>query len=79
MVVMGESQFVSRATGMKNDREWNSLKFLDEDAEEFFRIFVEKDLYNKMESVQKNTPVMLTLTITPNSKYWKLEAIEILK
>lgn len=79
MVVVGESQYISKATGSKNGKEWFSLKFLDEDAEEFFRVFVEKDIFTKMADVEKNTPVMLTLTITPGSSYWRFEAIEILK
>lgn len=78
MKVTGEAAYISAKTGTKRDgSQWFILKFLDNHFDEFFSIFVEEELFNDMKSCPKNTPVVLTLNLTPGSKYFKMENVEI--
>lgn len=79
MIVTGEAQYVSAKSGSKNGKGWYILKFLDEEAEEFFTLFVDKELYDAIEGIPKKAPVILTLRIVPGQKYLRLEAIELIK
>ena len=50
MKLTGESMFVSARAGQKNGKEWHMLKFLDEDAEEFFTAFVDETLFGQFQN-----------------------------
>lgn len=79
MIVTGESLFISSKTGLKKDNTpWYSLKFLDEDAEEFFTMFVDDKLFNHFQGVGKKTGVILTMETLPGSKFCTLRNVEIL-
>lgn len=78
MKLTGESMFVSARAGQKNGKEWHMLKFLDEDAEEFFTAFVDETLFGQFQTLPKHTPVLLTLNLVPGQKYFSLESVEIL-
>lgn len=79
MLVTGESRFVSVKTGQKNGKDWFMAKFLDENADEFFNVFINKDLYQDLEGVAKKAPVVLTLNLVPGQKYFSVESIEIVE
>ena len=76
MRLTGESMFVSARAGQKNGKEWHMLKFLDEDAEEFFTAFVDETLSRQFQKLPKHTPVNLTLNLVPGQKYFSLESVE---
>ena len=78
MKLTGESMFVSARAGKKNGKEWHMLKFLDEDAEEFFTAFVDETLSRQFQILPKHTPVLLTLNLVPGQKYFSLESVEVL-
>ncbi len=78
MRLTGESMFVSARAGQKNGKEWHMLKFLDEDAEEFFTAFVDETLSRQFQKLPKHTPVNLTLNLVPGQKYFSLESVEVL-
>ena len=79
MNVTGETSFVSVKCGNKNDKHWYMAKFLDNDADEFFTAFIDKDLYADLEGVEKKTPVVLTMNLVPGQKFFTVESREILK
>lgn len=79
MLVTGESRFISVKAGQKNDKDWFMVKFLDENADEFFTAFINKDLYQDLEGVAKKTPVVLTLQLVPGQKYFTVESIEVVE
>ena len=80
MLLTGESKFVSVKSGTKKDgTEWFMSKFHDEEAESYFTIFVDKNMFNKLSQVPKKTPVMLTISMVPGNKYFELETLEIIK
>ncbi len=78
MKLTGESMFVSARAGQKNGKEWHMIKFLDEDAEEFFTAFVDETLFEQFQTLPKHTAVMLTINLVPGLKYFSLESVEIL-
>ncbi len=65
---------VSKSTGKPYFRG----KFLDSDAEEFLSFFMDEELFHALESLEKHTPVSVTLNISLTSKFFKLEAVEAL-
>lgn len=77
MQVTGESSFVSVKTGKKDGKDWFMAKFLDDNADEFFTAFIEKELYQELQGMEKKTPVILTLNLVPGQKYFSVESIEI--
>lgn len=79
MLVTGESRFISVKAGQKNGKDWFMVKFLDENADEFFTAFISKDLYQDLEGVAKKTPVVLTLQLVPGQKYFSVESIEVVE
>lgn len=80
MRVSGEAAFISAKTGKRRDgADWYLLKFLDNDSDEFFSIFVDDDLFNTMKSYPKHSPVLLTLNLTPGLKYFSLENLELIE
>lgn len=80
MLMTGETLFISTKMGTKkNGENWYAGKFLDNDADEFFSVFVDENLFNKMKSLSKHTPVVLTLNLVPGQKYFSMESIEIVK
>lgn len=80
MLLTGESSFISAKSGTKKDgSEWYMAKFHDEDAESYFAVFVDKDMFNKLTTLPKKAPVMLTISMVPGNKYFELESLEIIK
>lgn len=78
MQVTGESSFISVRDGQKSDgTKWYMAKFLDENADEFFTAFIEKELYQELQGMEKKTPVILTMNLVPGQKYFSIESIEI--
>lgn len=79
MRLTGESMYISSKTGKKKDSsDWFSSKFLDDESDEFFTVFLEEDLYHQLSQLPKHTPVMLTLNLVPGQKYFSLENVEVL-
>lgn len=79
MTLIGESVFISTRAGQKNGKDWYMVKFLDEDAEEFFTAFVNETLFEQFQTLPKHTAVVLTVNLVPGQKYFSLESVEILK
>lgn len=81
MKVTGEAVYTSRMSGTskKTGKPYFSLKFLDEEAEEFFQCFVEEALFQKFDGVEKKTPVLLTINYVPGSKFFSLESLELIE
>lgn len=78
MILKGNSVFVSRKSGLKKNGEaWYSVKFLDDDADEFFTCFVDERLFNAFEGISRKTAVTLTLELVPGSKFFNLEDFEL--
>ncbi len=78
MILKGDSLFVSRKSGLKkNGDAWFSIKFLDDEADEFFTCFVDEKLFNTFEGITKKTAVGLTLDLVPGSKYFSLVGFEL--
>lgn len=78
MHLKGISEFISVTFGKTKDgREWCRVKFLDEEADEFFISFVDADIYNSLRELPKKTPVQLTLSLVPGQKYFKIESVEV--
>jgi hypothetical protein len=79
MVVAGETIYIASKCGKKQDgTDWFNLKFLDEDADEFFVVFVDENIFQRFQTVPKRTGVMLTINIVPGSKFFTLENVEIM-
>ncbi|WP_075721085.1 hypothetical protein [Roseburia sp. 499] len=81
MIVTGEALYTSRTSGTskRTGKPYFSIKFLDENAEEFFQCFVEQELFDAFDGIEKKTPVLLTLNYVPGSKFFSLESLEILE
>lgn len=80
MLVKGETTFVSRKSGTsKAGKDYFVVKFLDEQAEEFFSCFVSEELFGQFEGIRKNTEMVLTLSLVPGSKFFELESAEIVE
>ena len=79
MKLAGESTYISSRSGQKNGKEWHMVKFLDEDAEEFFTAFVDENMFKLFEGLPKHSAVVLTLNLVPGQKYFSLESVEILE
>ena len=60
----------------KSGKPYHKGKFLDSEAEEFVSLFMDETLFRSLESMEKHTPVCVTLSISLNSKFFKLEAVE---
>lgn len=78
MIATGEGRIASVRHGVskKTGKEYFAVKILDTEAEEFVNFFIEEELFNELESLPKNTPVILTLNLALASKYFRLESIE---
>lgn len=79
MYLTGESRFISVKAGQKNGKDWFMVKFLDENADEFFSAFINEDLYKDLEGIPKRTPVVLNLQLVPGQKYFSVESIEVVE
>ena len=81
MKLTGEAIYVSRMAGTskRTGKQYCAIKFLDELAEEFFSVFVEQELFDAFDGVEKKTPVMMTLNLLPGTKFYSLESLEILE
>ena len=80
MYVTGESTFISAKSGLKKDKtEWFLLRFLDSDADCYFNVFVEQDIFNKFKNVAKHTPVIITAEIIPGTRRFNLQLLELVK
>ncbi len=78
MLLAGEAIYISSKTGKKKDNtDWFACKFLDDDADEFFNIYLDEKLYRELYQLPKRTPVVLTMNLTPGQTYFSLENIEI--
>ena len=76
MKVTGESSFISAKAGAKNGKDWFMAKFLDEDADEFFTAFINAELYQELQGMERKTPVVLTMNLVPGQKFFAVESIE---
>lgn len=76
MYVTGESSFVSVKAGTKNGKDWFMAKFLDNNADEFFTAFINEELYQELQGMEKKTPVILTMNLVPGQKFFSVENIE---
>lgn len=76
MHVTGESSFVSVKAGTKNGKDWFMAKFLDNNADEFFTAFINEELYQELQGMEKKTPVILTMNLVPGQKFFSVENIE---
>lgn len=78
MVATGKGRLASVRHGVskKTGEAYFAVKILDTEAEEFVNFFIEEELFNEVESLPKNAPVMLTLNLALASKYFRLVSIE---
>ncbi len=78
MIATGKGRIASVRHGVskKTGEEYFAVKILDTEAEEFVNFFIEEELFNELETLPKNTPVMLTLDLALASKYFRLVSIE---
>ena len=77
MRVTGESIFITVRSGTsKAGKEYYTAKFLDKDADEFYTIFIEEDMFNDLKEMQRNTPVILTIDEVIGQKYVSLISVE---
>lgn len=75
----GECIFSGVREGVKKDgKPWFSSRYLDNDADAFFTIFIDEALYRELLKVPKRTPVLLTLNLVPGQKYVTLENVEVI-
>lgn len=80
MRMTGECEYISGKSGTKKDGSvWANLKFLDNDSDEFFSVFVEPDVFNEVHTMPKRTPVLLTLELTPGKTYVEFIALELIE
>lgn len=81
MRLTGESVFVSAISGtsQKTGKAYCRVKFLDEQADEFFTAYVDASMYESLMEFKKHTPVILTLNLVPGQSYFTLESIELIK
>lgn len=78
MFLKGNAVFTAAKRGKKKDgTDYFMLKFLDNDCDEFFRTFVDEDLFGQMLSVPKGVNVSLTFNLVPGQTYFVLENLEI--
>lgn len=78
MIATGKGRIASvrRGVSKKTGENYFSVKILDDEAEEFVNFFIEEELFNELESLPKNTTVVLTLNLALASKYFRLVSIE---
>ncbi len=77
MRVKGESIFMAVRSGTsKAGKPFYTAKFLDKDADEFYTIFIDEDMYNDLKEMQRSTPVLLTIDEVIGSKYISLVSVE---
>lgn len=78
MKLKGETTYISQKSGTsKTGKDYFVLKFLDEEAEEFFSCFVTEEMFRQFEVVGKNTTVTLTLNLVPGSKFFELQSADV--
>ena len=77
MTVSGEALFISAKAGTKNGKDWFMIKCLDDSNDAFFQSFVNAELYQELQGMEKKTPVILTMNLVPGQKYFSIESIEI--
>ena len=78
MTLSGETTYISAKSGNKNGKDWFAVKFLDEDAEEFFTCFMDEQMFGNFQGLPKRAAVILTLNLVPGQKYFSLESVEII-
>ena len=80
MHLRGVATYKSRKDGVKKDNTpWYVLRMLDDDADEFFGIFVDEDTYENFANISKHTSVKLTIDLIAGKKYFSLVDYEIFK
>lgn len=74
MLVTGKCIYKSANSGVssKTEKPYWILKFLDDDAEEFFTFFVSQELFQLCSSIRKDTPVCLTVDLKVSTRFVKL-------
>lgn len=78
MDVTGKLYFgsCSYGTSRKTGKPYYIAKFRDPQAEEYVSFFIEEPLFHVLENLPKDSPVVLTLNLSINRKYFKLESVE---
>ena len=77
MRVTCNSVFIATRRGIsKAGKEYLNAKFHDKEANEYFILFIGEDLFNDLNEMPKDTPVLLTLDIVVSSKYISLVSVE---
>lgn len=73
MILSGNTKFISKSTGTsKANKPFYMAKFLDDDNDAFFSIFVDETLFQLFEDVKRGDTMRLTLNLTPGNKYFSL-------
>lgn len=80
MRVSGEATFKEARHGAnpKTGDNWRRIKLLDEDADEIIKCYVDEQIYQCFEGLEKNTPVIVTMDIVPGQKYFNIVQVEVI-
>lgn len=65
---------ISKKTG----KPYNTVKVLDDEADEFITFFVDDELFQVCQFLEKNTPVCLTIELVVSSRFAKLISVEVI-
>lgn len=79
MYLKGNTSFSSAKAGKKDGKDWFYLRFLDNDADQFFNIFVDEEVFEQYKGLKKGTIMQLTINAIPGRKSFSLETLEIIK
>ena len=73
MIAEGKLEFVSARTGInKTGKSYNILKFLDDVSEEFVTMFVDSEVFESAQDIQKGTNVLVEFEMTVGKTFAKL-------
>lgn len=80
MFISGEVTFISANQGIskKTGKPYYAAKVHDPQAEEYATIFTSEELFHEFEQIPTHTPVILNLNLSLNSRFFRLESIEII-
>lgn len=80
LIVCGETTLLGLRTGKKKSGDpWFLLKCLDLEGDTVFSLFITKEQYTALESLEKQTSLALTLNVIPNTRFCQVLSIEPIK
>lgn len=73
MILSGEAKFVSKNSGIsKAGKPYAFAKFLDDERDEFFTIFLDEEQSQMFDGFKRNDIINISLSLTPGNKFFKL-------